>query len=129
MTILFETPHFRVHITNTIAWIESWEPAGWVLRGQVTIPVSLESLRADAPPSILAAAVLEFEGSRPGDSGLRAALTGYRGSATVQILPRESSRSIRGVRAPRVSRRGTPKPFWTRGPLRPPLAGSLPQDG
>jgi hypothetical protein len=117
MSVIFETPRFRVHISGQVAWLENMESGQWVLRGQLTIPVSVEALRADTHPSLLQEAVLEFEQVRAGDANLRAALTGYRGAMTVQILPRTIAR--------------TPKPnaqlarkrsVWTPQPLRPPLA-------
>jgi hypothetical protein len=122
MAIFFETPRFRVHITDTLAWIENREAAGWVLRGQVTIPVSPESLSAGDYPGMLAAAVLDFEESRPGDNSLRAALTGYRKSAIVRVLPRENPQRVRFPVARRVFQAQTAKRRWNRGPLRPPLA-------
>lgn len=122
MAIFFETRQFRVHITDTVAWVENREPAGWVLRGQVTMPVSRESLSAGAYPGTLAAAVSEFEKSRPGDNSLRAALTGYRESAMVRVLPREKPQRVRFPGARRVFQAQSAMRFWTRGPLRPPLA-------
>jgi hypothetical protein len=132
MAIFFETPRFRVHITDSIAWIENREPAGWVLRGQVTIPVSHESLTAGAYPGTLAAVLMEFEESRPGDNSLRAALTGYRKSAVVRVLPREKPERARFPGARHAFQAQPARRFWNRGPLRPPLAicpGRRPQDG
>ena len=131
MAIYFETRQFRVHITDTVAWIENREPTGWVLRGQVAIPVPREALSAGAYPGTLAAAVLEFEESRPGDNSLRAALTGYREPAAVRVLPGEKLRRVRLPGARRVFQAQPEKRFWTRGPLRPPLAiypGNRPQE-
>jgi len=116
MAIFFETPRFRVHITDTLAWIENREGAGWVLRGQVTIPVSRESLSAGAYPGMLAAAVLDFEESRPGDNSLRAALRDIEnrrrcahclakirsgsGSLLRVVLSRRGPQSAFGIAAP-----------------------------
>jgi hypothetical protein len=112
MIVVFETSRFRVHITGHIAWFEMRESSGWVLREQFPIPVPSELLSANAHLNALGSAVLEFEASRPGDTSLRAALTGYRKPAIAQALPRPNSRTNRVIA----------KPFWSREPLRPPLA-------
>lgn len=117
MSVIFETSRFRVHISGQVAWLENMESGHWVLRGQVTIPVSGDALRADAHPSLLRDAVLEFEQVRAGDTNLRAALTGYRATPTVRILPRTIARPPQPS-APAVRSRS----IWTPQPLRPPLA-------
>lgn len=122
MSVIFETPRFRVHISGQIAWLENMESGQWVLRGQRTIPVSVEALRADAHPSLLQKAVREFEQARPGNTNLRNALTGCRGATMVQILPR---------RIPRTPQPSAPaargRSIWTPQPLRPPLAKPRPK--
>lgn len=117
MNVIFETPRFRVHISGKVAWLESVESGHWVLRGQLTIPVSGEAFRAQAQPSMLRDAVLEFEHIRAGDTNLRAALTGYGGATTVQVLPRKFVRTPQQSAPPARSRS-----MWTPQPLRPPLA-------
>src|SRR5436305_486659 len=77
MNVIFETPRFRVQISGKAAWLESVESGEWVLRGQFPIPISAEALSADAHPSLLRDTVLDFEQVRPGDTRLRAALTGH----------------------------------------------------
>jgi len=117
MSVIFETPRFRVHISGQVAWLENMESGQWVLRRQLAIPISVEALRADPQPSLLREAVLEFEQTRAGNTNLRAALTGYRGAETVQILPREVAQTARKGAPP--ARRLS---IWTPQPLRPPLA-------
>ena len=117
MSVIFETPRFRIHIAAQVAWLENVESGRWVLRGQVAIPVSAEALRTDAHPSLLREAVLEFEQERAGNTNLRAALTGYRSAATVQILPRGIARAT-----PRSAPSARSRSTWTPRPLRPPLA-------
>ena len=117
MSVIFETVRFRIHICGPVAWLENMESGRWVLRRQLTIPVAVESLDADGHPSLLREAVLEFEQTRPGDPHLRAALTGYRGAPTVQILPRKIARTTHKSVLPARSRS-----IWTPQPLRPPLA-------
>src|SRR5690348_6406067 len=114
MNVIFETPRFRIHISGQVAWLESAESGHWVLRGQLTIPVSGDAL---AHPSLLRDAVLEFEQTRAGDTNLRAALSGYRRATPVQILPRTIARTLRQSATPARSRS-----MWTPQPLRPPLA-------
>jgi hypothetical protein len=118
MTVVFETSRFRVHITDKIAWIENRESAQWVLKAQLALPVSAESLSGNNSMSALQAAVLEFEDSRAGDTGLRAALTGYHPPATVRILPRRDVKSARFETRPALRTRT----IWAPQPLRPPLA-------
>jgi hypothetical protein len=120
MSVIFESPRFRVHISGQVAWLENMEAGEWVLRGQLTIPVSVEALREGAQPSLLREAVLEFEQERPGNTNLRAALTGYRGATTVQILPRRMARTPHKGAPPARSRS-----IWAPQPLRPPLAAKL----
>jgi len=111
-TTIFETPKFRVHIAGKSAWLENKEPAGWVLRAQLTIPVAAHSLTDLAPTSPLGAALLEFETARLGDTSLRAALTGIR------VLRRPAPArfvSKAPVRKPNNGQHG-----W-RQPVRPPL--------
>jgi hypothetical protein len=115
MTVVFEAPQFRVHITDRVAWIEKKELTGWVLGAQLTIPVSFEALDGSDQRSTLRAAIADFETSRPGDKSLRAALTGYRAPATARVLPR------RGAVHPVPHTRSIAK-YWTPQPLRPPLA-------
>ena len=98
MSVIFETPRFRVDISGKVAWLESMESGHWVLRGQVTIPVSGEALGAHAHPSLLRDVVVEFEQVQAGNTNLRAALTGYRGATTVQVLPRTIRRLLRKMR-------------------------------
>ena len=117
MSVIFETSRFRVHISGPVAWLENMESGQWVLRGQVSIPVSRDALSADAHPSLLRDAVLDFEQVRAGDTNLRAALTGYKTAPVVRISPRPI------VRPPQPSApvvRG--RSIWTPQPLRPPLA-------
>ena len=120
MTVVFETPRFRVHISGQVAWLEVLESGQWVLRGQLTIPISGEALREDAQPGLLRDAVLEFEQARAGDSNLRAALTGYRPATAVRILPRSDAHTSVRSASPARSRG-----IWTPRPLRPPLAVKL----
>ena len=87
------------------------------MRGQLNIPVSIQSLDADGHPSLLRQIVLEFEHARPGDRSLRAALTGDRRPAKVQSVQRGIARTTRNSVRPAGSRR-----LWTPQPLRPPLA-------
>ena len=112
MTTIFETPRFRIHIAGKSAWLENREPAGWVLRAQLAIPVSAHSLTAADQASPLRAAVLDFENARLGDTSLRAALTGIRvlrRPAPVRIVSKAP------VRKPNNAQHG-----W-RQPVRPPL--------
>jgi len=117
MSLVFETPRFRVHISGQVAWLEYMESGQWVLRRQLMIPVSVKALGADDHSSLLREAVLEFEQVRPGNTDLRAALTGYRGTVALQILPREIAQTARRGAPPARSRS-----IWTPQPLRPPLA-------
>jgi len=121
MTVVFESSRFRIHITGKIAWLEMREPSGWVLREQLTIPVPIESLSSNAHSSVLTSAVTEYEKSRPGDTSLRAAITGYREPAIVRALPRLNP-PTRTANVSSISRPRLAKPFWSREPLRPPLA-------
>jgi hypothetical protein len=125
MTVVFETPRFRVHITGKVAWIENQEATGWVFRSQLMIPISQESLDAPDNMSTVKAAILDFEETRPGDKSLRAAMTGYRAPATVQILPPVNERPSRTFQARPVRPVRSVKKFWTPQPLRPPLAAKL----
>jgi len=117
MSVIFETPRFRVHISGQVAWLENIESGHWVLRGQLSIPVSPHALHADAQPSLVRDAVLEFEQVRAGDTNLRAALSGYRSAATVQVVPRTAAKTLQKSAQPVRSRS-----MWTPQPLRPPLA-------
>jgi hypothetical protein len=117
INLIFETPRFRIHISGQAAWLENMESGHWVLRGQSTVPVASAALQAQAQPSLLRDAVLEFEQVRAGDTNLRSALTGYRAAAAVQILPRTTVRTFLQSAPPARSRS-----IWTRQPLRPPLA-------
>jgi hypothetical protein len=121
MNVIFETPRFRVHISGQAAWLESVESGQWILRGQVPVPVPGDILGADADPSLLRDAVLEFEQVRVGDTNLRAALTGHREAITVQ--PRAVAAR---TPQPRTFRQSAPpirtRSIWTPQPLRPPLA-------
>lgn len=119
MTVVFESPRFRVHITDKVVWVEQRESTGWVFRAQLTIPVSFESLDATAHSSTLKEAVADFEESRPGDTSLRSALTGYRAPVTAQIVQRDHPRRVVLRAAPRTR---MVRQFWSREPLRPPLA-------
>lgn len=122
MNVIFETPRFRVHISGNVAWLESVESGQWILREQVALPVPGDTLGADAHPSLLRDAVLEFEQVRAGNTKLRAALTGYREAPTVQILPRTIARTPQ----PRTIRQSGPpirsRSLWRPQPLRPPLS-------
>jgi hypothetical protein len=125
MTVVFETPRFRVHITGNVAWIENREDSAWVFRSQLMIPVSAESLDAVDNTSTVRAAVLDFEESRAGDKSLRSALMGYREAPPVQILPSVRERSSRSfnVRPARPVR--SVRKYWSPQPLRPPLAAKV----
>jgi hypothetical protein len=112
MTTIFETPRFRVHIAGKSAWLENREPAGWVLRAQLAIPVSAHSLTAADQTSPLRAAVLDFENARLGDTSLRAALTGIR------VLRRPAP--VRIVSKPQLPKPNNGQHGW-RQPVRPPL--------
>ena len=122
MNVIFETPRFRVHISGNVAWLESVESGQWILREQVALPVPGDTLGADAHPSLLRDAVLDFEQVRAGNTKLRAALTGYREAQTVQILPRTIARTPQ----PRTIRQSGPpirsRSLWRPQPLRPPLS-------
>jgi hypothetical protein len=122
MTTIFETSRFRVHIAGQSAWLENKEPAGWVLRAQLTIPVSAHSLTDLDPTSPLRAAVLDFENVRLGDTSLRAALTGIRESRKPSIPSSAIARrtSSRTFSKPLVRKPNTGQHGW-RQPVRPPL--------
>jgi hypothetical protein len=120
MNVIFETPRFRVQISGKAAWLESVESGEWVLRGQIAIPVAADALSGDANPSLLRDAVLDFEQVRPGDTRLRAALTGHR--EAVQTPPRAIAPPPPQPRpqqaAPPARTRSS---IWSPRPLRPPL--------
>src|SRR5689334_2499576 len=103
-TVVFETPRFRVHITDRVAWIEKQETAGWVLTAQVSMPVPLDTLAESGPGSALKAAVLDFEESRGGDQSLRAALTGNRPTVTAKVAIAPKAPIRRPSPPPRTSR-------------------------
>jgi len=117
MSVIFETPRFRVHISGQVAWLEGTESGQRVLKGQATIPVPGDALCEAAHPSLLRDIVLEFEQVRAGDPSLRTALTGNRKPTTVQILPRPIARTPQQS-GPRPRTRA----IWMPQPLRPPLA-------
>ena len=120
MSVIFETPRFRIHIAGEVAWLEERELGNWILRGQTTVPIPVESLEANGHLSLFQEAVQEFEQVRPGNTNLRAALTGYRGAATVKILPGRITRTPQKRSPP-----GRSRSIWTPRPLRPPLAAKV----
>jgi hypothetical protein len=121
MTAVFETPRFRVHITHKTAWIENREAADWVFRTQHSIPVSAESIADGAQLSTLKEAMLDFEAVRPGDTSLRAALTGIQAPKPAPTAAAVQARPSRFINRPSVPR----KLHQWRSPLRPPLKPAL----
>ena len=123
MTAVFEAPQFRVQITHKTAWVEAKESAGWVLRGQYSLPVSAESIidsKDSEHLSTLKAAMLDFEAARPGDTSLRAALDGGQARKLVPTAVKVQTPD-RFVRRTPVRR----SQYGWRTPLRPPLKPAL----
>lgn len=125
---IFETPRFRVHIAGKSAWLENKEPIGWVLRAQLTIPVSTSSLTDVDQNSLIRAAVLEFENARLGDTSLRDALMGTQYLKRPMILPSALTRPAPSrIFTKTQLRKPNPGQHGWRQPVRPPLRPMLSQ--
>jgi hypothetical protein len=124
MSVVFETPRFRVQIAGKTAWVENRESAGWILRAQHAIPISGESLAGADHANLLNRAVLDFEDTRPGDTALRSALTGDPEPLRPRNLGAERPHAAlpRFVKESRFrSKPDIARQLWSPRPLRPPL--------